>query len=68
VVWWEQRGSGISYSDKIPTTDLSQEVTRLELPVYFLEGVYDYTCSQPNLRGTGKIFEDFAGGCVERSK
>jgi pimeloyl-ACP methyl ester carboxylesterase len=27
------------------STDLSQKVTRLEVPVYFLEGVYDYTCS-----------------------
>jgi pimeloyl-ACP methyl ester carboxylesterase len=27
------------------STDLGQELTELEVPVYFLEGVYDYTCS-----------------------
>jgi len=27
------------------STDLSQELTELEIPVYFLEGAYDYTCS-----------------------
>jgi pimeloyl-ACP methyl ester carboxylesterase len=26
-------------------TDLTRQVTRLELPVYFFEGQYDYTCS-----------------------
>jgi pimeloyl-ACP methyl ester carboxylesterase len=26
-------------------TDLSQQVPALDLPVYFFEGVYDYTCS-----------------------
>ena len=26
-------------------TDLSQEVTEFDLPIYFLEGVYDYTCN-----------------------
>lgn len=26
-------------------TDLSQTVTTLDLPVYFLSGIYDYTCS-----------------------
>lgn len=30
--------------------DLSQEVTELDLPVYFLEGVYDYTCAYPLAR------------------
>ena len=28
-------------------TDLTKEVTRLEIPVYFLHGVYDYTVSYP---------------------
>ncbi len=27
------------------STDLSKEVTELSIPVYFFEGVYDYTCS-----------------------
>jgi pimeloyl-ACP methyl ester carboxylesterase len=26
-------------------TDLAQQVTELDLPVYFFEGIYDYTCS-----------------------
>ncbi len=26
-------------------TDLSQKVTELKLPVYFFEGIYDYTCA-----------------------
>jgi pimeloyl-ACP methyl ester carboxylesterase len=29
------------------STDLTKKVTRLELPVYFLHGVYDYTVSYP---------------------
>jgi pimeloyl-ACP methyl ester carboxylesterase len=28
-------------------TDLSTQVPELELPVYFLQGIYDYTCSYP---------------------
>ena len=26
-------------------TDLSQQVTEFDLPIYFLEGIYDYTCN-----------------------
>ena len=26
-------------------TDLAEQVPELELPVYFLHGIYDYTCS-----------------------
>jgi pimeloyl-ACP methyl ester carboxylesterase len=29
------------------STDLSKKVTRLEIPIYFLHGVYDYTVSYP---------------------
>jgi pimeloyl-ACP methyl ester carboxylesterase len=29
------------------STDLTKQVTRLDLPVYFLHGVYDYTVSYP---------------------
>jgi pimeloyl-ACP methyl ester carboxylesterase len=28
-------------------TDLSQQVSRLDIPVYFLHGVYNYTVSYP---------------------
>ena len=31
--------------DDFLATDLSKEVTELSIPVYFFEGIYDYTCS-----------------------
>jgi pimeloyl-ACP methyl ester carboxylesterase len=31
-------------------TDLTKKVTRLEIPVYFLHGVYDYTVSYPKAK------------------
>jgi pimeloyl-ACP methyl ester carboxylesterase len=31
--------------EKILSTDLSATITELKIPVYFFEGVYDYTCS-----------------------
>jgi pimeloyl-ACP methyl ester carboxylesterase len=31
--------------DEMITTDLTRKVTRLELPVYFFHGRYDYTCN-----------------------
>ncbi len=31
--------------DQMIATDLTQQVTALELPVYFFHGIYDYTCS-----------------------
>ena len=33
--------------DKMQITDLTQQVTELEIPVYFLHGVYDFTCAYP---------------------
>lgn len=33
--------------DKMQITDLGQQVTELEIPVYFLHGAYDYTCAYP---------------------
>ena len=45
-LWRGKSSSGISSLwDEMTSTDLSQELTELEIPVYFLEGVYDYTCS-----------------------
>ena len=41
--------SGISILwDDMLATDLSKQVPELKLPVYFFEGIYDYTC--PTLR------------------
>ena len=37
------RSPGFSLWDKMQATDLTQQVTRLELPVYFFSGQYDYT-------------------------
>jgi len=45
-LWRGKSSSGISSLwDEMTSTDLSQAVTELEVPVYFLEGIYDYTCS-----------------------
>ncbi len=41
------RSSAFDLWNKMQATDLSQQVTRLEIPVYILHGVYDYTCAYP---------------------
>jgi len=41
------RSKNFSLWDKMQVTDLSQVVTELAIPVYFLEGRYDYTCAYP---------------------
>ena len=45
-MWRGKSRSGISilWTD-IMATDLSKQVPELKLPVYFFEGIYDYTCS-----------------------
>ena len=45
-MWRGKSRSGISilWADMM-TTDLSKQVPELKLPVYFFEGIYDYTCS-----------------------
>lgn len=43
-LWRGKSRSGISVMwDKMISTDLSSEVTKLDIPVYFFEGIYDYT-------------------------
>lgn len=45
-MWRGKSGAGISVIwDRMLTMDLSKEVPALEVPVYFFEGIYDYTCS-----------------------
>jgi pimeloyl-ACP methyl ester carboxylesterase len=45
-LWRAKSRSGVSpLWDTILATDLSQQVPELDLPVYFFEGIYDYTCS-----------------------
>jgi pimeloyl-ACP methyl ester carboxylesterase len=44
--WCGKANSGVAplWGDFL-ATDLSKEVTELSIPVYFFEGIYDYTCS-----------------------
>ena len=45
-MWRGKSRSGISFLwDTMLATDLSKQVPELDLPVYFFEGIYDYTCS-----------------------
>ena len=45
-MWRGKSRSGVSLLwDTILATDLSKQVPELDLPVYFFEGIYDYTCS-----------------------
>ncbi len=45
-MWLGKSRSGVSILwDTMMVTDLSKAVTKLDLPVYFFEGIYDYTCS-----------------------
>jgi pimeloyl-ACP methyl ester carboxylesterase len=45
-LWVGKSRAGISIVwTNILATDLSEKVTELKIPVYFFEGVYDYTCS-----------------------
>jgi pimeloyl-ACP methyl ester carboxylesterase len=44
--WTAKAKSGIAVLwNDMSATDLSKEVTELTIPVYFFEGIYDYTCS-----------------------
>jgi pimeloyl-ACP methyl ester carboxylesterase len=45
-MWVGKSRAGISIVwANIMATDLSEKVSELKIPVYFFEGVYDYTCS-----------------------
>ncbi len=45
-MWLGKSRSGVSILwDKMITTDLGKQLPVLDLPVYFFEGIYDYTCS-----------------------
>ena len=41
------RSRNFSLWDKLQATDLTQQITELEIPVYFFHGKYDYTCAYP---------------------
>jgi pimeloyl-ACP methyl ester carboxylesterase len=45
-MWRGKSQSGVSLLwDEMIATDLTIKVPELEIPVYFIEGIYDYTCS-----------------------
>ncbi len=45
-MWRGKSRSGVSLLwDTMLATDLSKQVPELDIPVYFFEGIYDYTCS-----------------------
>jgi pimeloyl-ACP methyl ester carboxylesterase len=45
-MWRAKSRSGVSILwPDIMNTDLTQKVPELKIPVYFFEGIYDYTCS-----------------------
>jgi pimeloyl-ACP methyl ester carboxylesterase len=45
-LWRGKASSGVSYLwDEQITTDLSKEVTKFDVPIYFFSGIYDYTVS-----------------------
>ena len=45
-MWRGKSRAGISVlGDRMFSTDLSKVVPKLDVPVYFFEGIYDYTCS-----------------------
>jgi pimeloyl-ACP methyl ester carboxylesterase len=45
-MWRGKAQSGVSpFWDEMIATDLTIKVPELEIPVYFFEGIYDYTCS-----------------------
>jgi pimeloyl-ACP methyl ester carboxylesterase len=44
--WTAKAKSGVAILwDDMLATDLREKVTNLDIPVYFLEGIYDYTCN-----------------------
>ena len=49
-MWRGKISSGSQLWNAQLSTDLTKKVTRLEIPVYFLHGVYDYTVSYPLAR------------------
>jgi pimeloyl-ACP methyl ester carboxylesterase len=44
---FHSRSREFSLWDKVQVTDLTRQVTELEVPAYFLHGKYDYTCAYP---------------------
>lgn len=57
-MWRGKSQSGVSpFWDEMIATDLSIQVPELDIPVYFLEGIYDYTCSYTEARSYFEILQ-----------
>lgn len=57
-LWRGKARSGVSpLWDAMLTADLSSQVPELEIPVYFFEGRYDYTCSYTEARSYFDILQ-----------
>jgi pimeloyl-ACP methyl ester carboxylesterase len=57
-MWRGKSRSGISIlGDDMLTTDLTKKVPELKLPVYFFEGIYDYTCSYTEAKSYFEILK-----------
>jgi pimeloyl-ACP methyl ester carboxylesterase len=55
-MWRGKAKSGVSpFWDEMIATDLTIQVPELDIPVYFLEGIYDYTCSYTEARSYFEI-------------
>lgn len=47
-LWRGKAATGVSVMwDDITTTDLATAVPKVDVPVYFFHGAYDYTCTRP---------------------
>jgi pimeloyl-ACP methyl ester carboxylesterase len=57
-MWRGKSRAGISivWSDML-ATDLSAKIPELKIPVYFIEGIYDYTCSYNEAKSYFDIIE-----------
>jgi len=50
--WSAKATSGVAMLwDDMITTDLSKEVTKFNVPIYFFSGIYDYTCNYTLAKG-----------------
>lgn len=50
ALWRGKFASKARLRDAMFATDLTEQVTQFQLPVYFLEGKYDYTCAYEEAR------------------
>lgn len=57
-MWRGKSRNGISIlMADMTTTDLTKQVTELKIPVYFFEGIFDYTCSYTEAKSYYEILK-----------